>query len=139
MAAFRPITQVGGSAFTGKDPSSYEYVLSDVSDPDAGRTEDVLMHKKRIGQVCSLKLSWQNLTTAEASTILKAFNPEYISVRYLSPLSGGYNDDTFYVGDRSAPFYHTVKLNGVDTGVWSNISFNLIRQSGTNLSTTPIT
>lgn len=136
MAAFRPITKVGGSTFTGKDPSSYEYVLSDVSDPDAGRTEDVMMHKKRIGQICSLRLAWQNLTTAEVSAILKAFNPEYISVEYLSPLAGGYKTDTFYVGDRTTPFYHTVKLNGVDTGVWSNVSFNLIRQSGEMLPTT---
>lgn len=135
MAAFRPITKIGGAAYTGRDPSSYEYTISDVSDPDAGRTEDVMMHKKRIGQVCSLKLSWQNVTTAEASAILQAFNPEYISVEYLSPFTGGYTTDTFYVGDRSAPFYHTVKLNGNDTGVWSNISFNLIRQSGAMLTT----
>lgn len=135
MAAFRPITKIGGAAYTGRDPSSYEFVISDVSDPDAGRTEDVMMHKKRIGQVCSLKLSWQNLTTAEAAVILQAFNPEYLSIEYLSPFTGGYTTDTFYVGDRSVPFYHTIKLNGVDTGVWSNLSFNVIRQSGAMLTT----
>lgn len=107
-------------------PSSYQWKLEDTSKSDAGRTEDGKMHKNRIGQVVGLELSWQNITTAQASRILKAFNPEYIEVTYLDPMSGGYKTLDFYVGNRSAPLYNAKK------GLWSNVSFNIIDRNGVN-------
>lgn len=122
---YNPIKKVDGA--TVACPSSYTYKLEDVSAPDAGRTEDAMMHKKRIGQVVGIELSWNGVTTAVASSILNAFNPEYISVQYLDLLTGGFKTDTFYVGNRSAPMYNATK------GLWSNISFNIIRRSGAML------
>lgn len=111
-----------GSYTTVPCPSSYTYKLSDVSSKDAGRTEDALMHKLRIAQKVHLELAWQNITTAQVSTILNAFNPEYIQVQYLDPKAGGTQTKIFYVGDRSAPAYNT------QLGLWSNVSFNIIEQ-----------
>lgn len=82
------------------------------------------MHKKRIGQLVKLELAWNNVTTAEASAILTAFNPEYINVRYLDAKSGSFQTREFYVGDRSAPLYNAT------LGLWSNISFNIIERGG---------
>lgn len=116
-----PITSVDGVAV--KCPSVYQYDLQDVSASDAGRTEDVTMHKKRVGQVVKLELSWNYVTTAEGSAILQAFNPEYISIRYLDLMTGGYRTSEFYVGDRTAPMYNA------DRGLWTNITFNCIERS----------
>ena len=110
-------------------PSSYVWKLEDTSAPDAGRTEDGKMWKKRIGQVVGIELSWQNVTTEDANKILKAFNPEYVNVTYIDPMigtssNGYYHTLQFYVGNRSAPMYNWKK------GLWSNISFNLIDRNG---------
>lgn len=117
-----PITSVDGVAVPC--PSKYQYDLQDISDSDAGRTEDTKMHKKRIGQCVKIELAWNYVTTAQLSTILQAFNPEYISVRYLDGLNGAYRTSEFYVGDRTAPMYNA------DRGLWENVSFNIIERSG---------
>lgn len=117
-----PIASVNGA--TIKCPSKYQYELQDVSASDAGRTEAVTMDKKRIGQCVKVELSWAYLTTAEASAILRAFNPEYITVRYLDLLSGAYRTSEFYVGDRTAPMYNA------EMGLWENVSFNIIERTG---------
>ena len=118
---YNPIKSVG-SVTNIPCPSTYEWKLSDVSSADAGRTEDGKMHKERIAQKIHIELSWQNITTSDASIILNAFNPEYINVNYLDPKANAYQTKTFYVGDRSAPSYNT------RLGIWSNVSFNIIEQ-----------
>ena len=117
-----PIRSVDGKYI--KCPSSYLWKLEDVSAADAGRTEDTMMHKKRIGQVIGIELSWQNITTAEVSELLKAFDPEYIEVCYLDAKEGKFMTSQFYVGNRSAP------LDNSRLGVWQNVSFNIIERSG---------
>lgn len=117
-----PIRSVDGKAI--KCPSSYLWKLEDVSASDAGRTEDTVMHKKRIGQIVGIELSWQNIPTDEVSAILKAFNPEYITVCYLDAMEGGYVTSEFYVGNRSSPCYNA------RMGLWSSLSFNLIKRRG---------
>lgn len=115
-----PIMSVDGKAV--KCPSSYLWKLEDISEADAGRTEDVKMHKKRIGQFVGLELAWQNIKTADVSAILKAFDPEYINVKYLDAKEGKYLTKEFYVGNRSAPLYNARKA------LWSNVSFNIIER-----------
>lgn len=122
MDEYNPIRSVDGVAI--KCPSSYLWKLEDVSASDAGRTEDTVMDKMRLGQIVGLELAWNNITTEEVSTILKAFNPEYIIVEYLDAMQGKYVTSEFYVGNRSAPLYNSRK------GVWQNISFNIIERSG---------
>lgn len=119
---YNPIRSVDGVAI--KCPSGYQWKLQDISDSDAGRTEDTVMDKKRIGQCVKLELSWQNVSIRDASEILRRFNPEYVTIRYLDAMTGKYETSEFYVGDRSAPLYNCQK------GVWNNIAFNVIERSG---------
>ena len=121
--ADNPIRKVNGTDIAAV-PSSYVWKLEDVSAPDAGRTEDIVMHKKRVGQVKGIELSWNYLSISTASTILKAFNPEYIMVEYLDAQEGDYVTAEFYVGNRSAPMYNAT------LGLWENISFNLVKRKG---------
>ena len=120
--AYNPIKSVGGYSNI-PCPSTYKWNESDVSDSDAGRTEDAKMHKMMIAKKIHLELEWQNVNTSEASTILSAFTAsEYFSVNYLDPKAGGYLTKTFYVGDRSVPSYSVL------LGIWSNVAFNIIEQ-----------
>lgn len=122
MNNYNPIRSVNGVAV--KSPSSYKWKLEDLSASDAGRTEDTVMDKKRIGQLVGIELQWNKVSIPDASTILKQFNPEYITVVYLDAMEGDYIERVFYVGERSAPLY-----NG-ELGLWDNITFNLIGRSG---------
>lgn len=117
---YNPIKSVDGAAV--KCPSTYKWKLEDISAADAGRTEDYTMDKARVGQIVGLDLKWKNVTTEDASAILKAFNPEYIKVCYLDPKEGLFRTTEFYVGDRAAPLYNC------ETGLWQEISFSIIER-----------
>lgn len=122
LESLNPIYSVDGKEIPC--PSTYEFNLQDISEADAGRTEDTVMDKQRIGQCVKLGLAWQNVSIENAARILQAFQPEYITVRYLDALHGKFVTSEFYVGDRSAPLYNT------RIGKWSKISFNIIERDG---------
>lgn len=103
-------------------PSSYSWKLSDVSAPDAGRTEDALMHKKRVTQKRHLEFEWVNVYRTEASNIINAFDAEYFQVRYWDIKSNAYDERTFYSGDKDSPMYNMAM------GIQSSIKFNIIEQ-----------
>lgn len=115
-----PIASVDGA--TVRCPSVYKYGLQDVSDPNAGRTEDILMHKNRVAQKVKLELEWWGLTDAEVSAVLQAFDPEYITVKYKDAKAGSYLTKVFYVGDRTAPMYNAT------LGLWENVKFNIVER-----------
>lgn len=107
-----------------KDPSAFTWGLQDVSGSDAGRTQDTLMHKNRVGQKRKISLGWNNPTPEEASTILTAFNKEYFKVKYPDAMSGKYETRTFYAGDRSAPIkYWMSRMRR-----YSTLSFDIIER-----------
>jgi hypothetical protein len=117
---YNPLELVGGQYV--RSPSVYNYNLKDVSAADAGRTEDALMHKKRIAQKVTIQLAWNNISTDDASAIMNAFNDEYIEICYLDLLAGAYLTKVFYVGDRAVPAYNA------RLGLWSNVAFNIIER-----------
>ncbi len=123
MPSYNPIQSVGGVSIPC--PSKYDWKLSDVSSADAGRTEDGKMHKEMIAQKVHLELEWQNISDADAQTILTAFNvvtsDATLSVRYYDYKSMGFETKTFYVGDRQVTSYNRRK--GIAT-----VSFNIIEQ-----------
>lgn len=119
-AGMNPLKSVGGE--TVKCPSQYKWEQIDVSASDAGRTEDGLMHKKKIRTVDGITLEWAYPTTTELKAILAAFSAEYISITYLSPTAGDFVTKTFYVGDRSSPMYNST-LNR-----WENVSFKIVER-----------
>lgn len=103
-------------------PSSFTWGLQDISASKSGRTDDMAMHKNRLGQKRKLELGWVGKDWTTTSKILKAFNPEYIQVTYPDMMSGRYETRKFYVGDRSAPVkYWWTGNQRIDT-----ISFNVI-------------
>ena len=114
-----PIRRINGVAFSHV-PSSYQWTQEDVSSADAGRTEDGRMHKKRLRSVVGIELAWRAIPISVASAVLRAFEPEYITVEYLDPKSGGYTTKTFYVGNRTAPLYNAT------LDLWENISFKIV-------------
>lgn len=116
---YNPIRAVDGAVIPC--PSQYQWSINDISDKDAGRTEDGLMHKMRIDRKRKLELEWQNVTLSEANAVLEAFAPEYVRVECLDPLANGYVTKTFYSGDQTSPAYNT------RLGIWT-VSFNIIEQ-----------
>lgn len=121
MSFGNPIKSVDGVPFN-LCPSKYQYGLQDVSSADAGRTEDGNMDKERITQKVKLNLEWSFVSIPDASTILNAFDPEYIEVEYLDAKAGGFVTKTFYVGDRSVPLYNSYYE------LWENVAFNIIER-----------
>ena len=106
-----------------KTPSKFGWQLFDVSAADSGRVESGLMYKNRIAQKEKISLEWAGVTTAEASAILSAFQDEYFSVTYHSPLTNGDVTKTFYRGDASAPYYWWV-----DGGRMETVQFDIIER-----------
>lgn len=107
-----------------KDPSSFIWGLQDISDTDSGRTTDGIMHKNRIAQKRMISLSWALCNKQEISAIMKAFNPEYIDVKYWDALDGIEVTRKFYVGDRSAP----VKWWAKGREMFAKIAFDIIER-----------
>lgn len=105
-------------------PSKMEWSLQDVSIGDSGRDDSGLMFKGRITQKRKIVLEWAGKRPAAVKTILEAFNPEYMDVKYFDPLDGAMATRTFYVGDRSAP----VKIWTVGNKVYETVSFDIIER-----------
>lgn len=117
--AHNPIRSVDGQSVL--PPNTYQWDVEDISKSGAGRTENGLMHKRKLRQAVKLSLTWESLTTAEVSALLNTFAPEYFTVVYLDPFQNSWVQAEFYVGNRSAP------LHNAETGRWS-LSFNIIER-----------
>ena len=105
-------------------PYVYTWSLQDVSAPNAGRTEDALMHKDMVAQKRKLQLGWRGLDTATTASILQAFNPEYFSVYYFDMLDNDYETRVFYSGDKSV----NVRLWWVGRHLIETVSFDIIER-----------
>lgn len=103
-------------------PYQYQWSIQRVSASESGRTDDAIMHVNQVAQKRKLQLAWRTKNTTDASTILNAFNPEYVSVRYFDVLDNMYETRTFYTGDRQAP----VKLWWVNNHLIETITFDII-------------
>lgn len=105
-------------------PSSFSWGLQDISAAESGRTDDTIMHKNRVGQKRKISLAWIAKDWQTTARIMRAVNPEYISVRYPDMMSGKYETRTFYVGDRTAP----VKMWQAGRKMIEQISFDIIEK-----------
>ena len=107
-----------------KSPSSLTWGQQDISASDAGRTDDTIMHKNRVGQKVTLKLARNGMDPDETSTILKAFDPEYFHVTYHDPKENKVVTKEFYSGDKEAKYYCWT----VGNKLFESISFNIIER-----------
>ena len=100
--ASRAADKAGDMVEIGKLKAKISAAKSDVSAKNAGRTQDVKMHKNRVAKKRTLGLGWVNLTKEQIHQILVAFDPEYIMVTYWDPLAGTDVTKEFYTGDMEA-------------------------------------
>ena len=101
-------------------PDIYVYHLRDLSAEGAGRTEDYVTDKKRVGQVVELELGWTHVSIANASAILTAYNSEYVTVVYLDAKAGTNLTKVFQVTDRAAP--------ALADGFWDKVGFTIVER-----------
>lgn len=120
MAVTRTILQIDGVWIP--DPSSLQWGIQSVSDSNAGRTTDGLMHVNLITRKRKIELEWTGVSFAVASEILKAVNPETFNVTYLDALTNTRLTKKFYVGDRTAMVYSYT--DGYKR--YQNVAFNII-------------
>lgn len=117
-----------GSYSTIKSPSAITWSVQDISSPDAGRTLDGIMHKERLavgGQKIKLKLEWGLVRFgSDSSTILQAFTPEYVDVKYPDPQAGAVVTKTFYTGDKELRF----ETWWSGSQLLTSLSFSIIEQ-----------
>lgn len=120
---YNPIISVDGVALP-KTPSAFSWTEEDLSNAEAGRSEDGVMHKNRIGMIRGVQLEWRNLPLETMQRIIRMFTPEYVTVVYIDPAvdsSYGYRrSEVFYVGNRNL----TVKNAALN--ICEKLSFNLI-------------
>ncbi len=106
------------------NPSKMQWSLQDVSLGESGRDDKGYMYKSRVAQKVKIELSWNAVSPDVASTILSAFNPEYINVRYFDPKANAYLIKNFYVGDRAAP----TKIWTSNNKIYETVSFDIIER-----------
>lgn len=125
-----PLRQIGtgysGGVITNAvwlpPPSSYVCEIEDVSGANAKRTEDTVMHKKKIGQAIAISVTYKMISVRDCAKLLQAFNPEYLFAEFLDPKAGDYRILEFYVGNRSVPLYNA------GLGKWESLSFKIIQR-----------
>ncbi len=109
------------------DPAKFEWGLQDVSAEDAGRVRDAsaTMYKQRLAQKRKIKLAWANPEHDAVGRILRAFNTEYVWVRYFDAMADAWQVRQFYVGDRSAPLRWFQTLGGTR---YETLEFDIIER-----------
>ena len=98
---------------------------SDVDGPGAGRTLDAKLRRNRVTSKRRLDVTCRPLTTAEASIVLTAIMPEWVSVEYTDPQEGRVVTRKMYANNNPASFLLPTK-DGKDW--WNGITFPLIEE-----------
>ena len=78
------------------DEGAIQWSRNDLDSDKTGRTMDGLMHRTRITAKRKLQISCARMTTAQMASLNKALFPQFITVTFLDPLSGGNYTGTFY-------------------------------------------
>lgn len=105
-------------------PKSYKWSIIDDSASDAGRTQDDVAHKKRIGQNEKITLEYPPLNISTGKKLLKAINSEYVTATVLSMIHGDFITEEFTVGDRTASEFDA------SIGKWKGLTFSLTTRRG---------
>lgn len=102
-----------------------KWTRSDIDSPNAGRTMDGLMHRGRVTTKIRLDITCRPLTTQEASIVLKAIYPQYVTVRYTDPMQGSVVTKTMYANNNPASFLLKRKNQ---PELWDGITFPLVER-----------
>ncbi len=123
MAAYRfTVNNVDLLPYLAED--GLQWTRFDVEAPDTGRTLDGVMHRGRVATKVRLDVTCRPLKTAEIMTVLRAIDPEFVTVRYVDPLLGLVSK-TMYANNIPA-----LCANVYDNGnaVWKSFTFPLIER-----------
>ncbi len=96
----------------------------DVEAPDTGRTLDGVMHRGRVAKKVRLDITCRPLLTSEAMTVLRAIEPEFVSVQYVDPADGSVTR-TMY--SNNIPATCSIAYDG-STSLWTGLTFPLVEQ-----------
>lgn len=97
---------------------------SDLDAADSGRTLDGIMHRGRVATKIRLDITCRPLTSYEASIVLNAIYPEFVTVTYTDPMSGVVTK-TMYSNNNPASF---LMIDESNQEWWEGITFPLIEQ-----------
>ena len=97
---------------------------SDIDGSDAGRTMDGVMQRNRVATKVRLDITCRPLTRAEASTVLTAIMPQFVSVTYTDPQLGTDTTKTMYSNNNPA----TYLIKKGNSELWDGITFPLIER-----------
>ena len=101
-----------------------KWTRNDIDGPDAGRTMDGLMHRKRVDTKIRLDITCRPLLESETRIVLNAILPEYVTVQYTDPMYGLVTKQ-MYSNNNPASFL-IQKPGG--KAYWDGITFPLIEQ-----------
>lgn len=102
-----------------------KWTRSDIDSPDTGRTMDGTMHRGRVTSKRRLDITCKPLTDSQASIVLNAIYPEYVTVRYTDPQDGVVTK-TMYSNNNPASFL--LNREGSLESLWDGITFPLIER-----------
>ena len=97
---------------------------NDLDGEGSGRTMDGVMHRGRVASKIRLDITCRPLKSEEASVVLHAIYPEYITVEYTDPMDGLVTK-TMYSNNNPAT-HMLIQDDGVEW--WNGITFPLIEQ-----------
>ena len=83
------------------------------------------MHRSRIASKVTLEITCRPLNTSEASIVLQAIYPEFVTVQYDDPQMGVAATKTMYSNNNPATFAQQ-QTDG--SYLWKGIAFPLIEQ-----------
>lgn len=102
-----------------------KWTRSDIDSPDTGRTMDGTMHRGRVTSKRRLDITCKPLTDSQASIVLNAIYPEYVTVRYTDPQDGVVTK-IMYSNNNPASFL--LNREGSLESLWDGITFPLIER-----------
>ena len=103
----------------------FKWSRNDVDSSDAGRTMDGAMHRGRVATKIRLDITCRPLTLEEASIVLTAIMPEFVTVEYTDPQAGEVVEKTMYANNNPATF-SIRKNSGIE--YWGGITFPLVER-----------
>ena len=103
----------------------FKWQRNDIDGPDAGRDLTGRLRRNRVATKVRLDITSRPLKSSEASIVLSAIKPEYVTVEYYDPEAGAVLKKTMYTNNNPAVF-QIQKDDG--TTWWSGITFPLVEQ-----------
>lgn len=116
-------------AFNG----GYSVDIYDVDASTTGRNQAGTMIRDRVAVKRKVNCKWNYIKPEVAQELLNAVKSPFFNLRFDDPMTGGKYTGTFYVGDRSVPYYSKA-VNGayvfIDTKstIISELSMNFIER-----------